>query len=126
MQHRGLHGPRLERVLRYIDKRLSEPICLTELADVAAMSRFHFIRAFRVATGHTPKRYIRSRRIEAAAILLSSTDHAIAGIAVECGFPDQTHFTTVFRRATGMTPAVYRRQARLGLAGQDPPEDYSI
>ncbi len=37
----------LQRALRYIDAHLSQPLRVTELAEVACVSRFHLVRLFR-------------------------------------------------------------------------------
>ena len=37
---------------------------------------------------------------------------ALAQIAYECGFADQSHFTRVFTAAVGATPGAWRRARR--------------
>jgi AraC family transcriptional regulator len=55
----------LERVLAFVDAHLDGELTLTKLADIAAMSPFHFLRSFRLATGATPGRFVRTRRFRA-------------------------------------------------------------
>jgi len=62
---------RLARVADYIDDHLGEDLSLTALADVAALSPFHFQRSFRRATGATPHHYVALRRAERARQLIA-------------------------------------------------------
>lgn len=99
---------RIGRVLAYVEKKLHLRITLAELADVAALSHYHFCRAFKAAKGMAPMHYVWSRRVERAKLLLKTTNKSLATVSVACGFCCQSHFTTRFRQATGMTPAAYR------------------
>lgn len=53
-------------------------------------------------------------RVECAARLLRETDAALAWIASEAGFCDQSHMNRTFRRVLGRTPSAIRRD-RIGL-----------
>jgi AraC family transcriptional regulator len=108
----SLDPRRLQRVTDFIAAHLAEELTLDQLADVACLSRFHFARAFRRATGMPPHRYVSQKRIEHARSLLSQTRMAIADIALNCRFSSQAGFTRAFRTATGVSPAAYRAGCR--------------
>jgi AraC family transcriptional regulator len=103
---------RLRRVRDLVEERLEQPLTLDEMAAAAGLSRAHFARCFRAATGTTPYGYVRDRRVARARELLGRQGHSIAEIAAMTGFHSQSHLGRVFRGATGMTPGEYRR--RLG------------
>jgi AraC family transcriptional regulator len=103
-----LADPRLERSLRYIEHNLEHELSLETLAREATLSLYHFARAFKVATGHAPHRFVLQRRIERARDLLRDAEIPIATVALRCGFASQAHLTHVFRRITGSTPGAYR------------------
>jgi len=105
---RGLPRDRIKRVTEYIESNLNREIYLQEIADIAALSPYHFSRAFSRSIGISPLRYVWRRRVERAKVLLRNKDIPLAILALECGFSSQSHFTTVFKRETGMTPAQYR------------------
>ncbi|GAA2104424.1 helix-turn-helix domain-containing protein [Actinomadura alba] len=107
-----LTGPRLGRVLDHIREHLSSDLRLSRLSEVAGMDRYHFSRAFKKATGHSPHRYVVARRVERAAELLARTDLPIADVAYQVGLSSQSHLTTVFRKAIGDTPHAYRTARR--------------
>jgi len=97
----------LQRALRYIDEHLSQPLRVTELAEVACVSRFHLVRLFRTGTGASPLRYVRRRRIERARQLLPDSTGSMSHLAQHLGFFDQSHFVRSFRAETGCSPGQY-------------------
>ncbi|QIB65557.1 AraC family transcriptional regulator [Kineobactrum salinum] len=102
----------LRRVLNYIDERVGEDTGLQDLADVAGISKSHFLRQFRERTGETPYAYLLGRRIEQAASLLTTSDDSITSIAARCGFNDPSHFADTFRRKYHVNPREFRRANR--------------
>ena len=72
----------------------------------------HLARVFRVKYGTSVGAYVRGLRLTWAAERLADSDDAIARIAYEAGFFDQSHFTRMFRRHFGFTPHAYRCAAR--------------
>ena len=98
---------RMRLVVEYIHANLEGDIRLEELANIACLSRFHFVRAFRSATGKSPYRYVTDLRIERAKTLLRLGQLSLMEIAVELNFSSQATFTRAFRKATGYTPGQY-------------------
>jgi AraC family transcriptional regulator len=104
----GLSGNKLRRVTEFINDNLEQDLTLSEIAQVAGLSHFHFARAFRKTTGITPQQYITTRRIEKAKELLSKSDLPIVEVGFQSGFKNQSHFTTLFRKFTSLTPKIWR------------------
>lgn len=100
---------RLAEVTDFIEGNLAAEISLEQLAEVARLSRFHFVRAFARATGETPHAFLVTRRLEAAKAFLRTTEIPIDDVARRCGFRGGSHFATRFRRAFGFSPRAYRR-----------------
>jgi AraC family transcriptional regulator len=103
---------RLSRVLGYIEEHLAVDITVTELANVACLSIFHFTRAFAGAMGVPPHHYVSRRRLENAKAMIAGGRASLHEIALDCQFSSQSSFTRAFRRVTGMTPGEYRRAFR--------------
>ncbi len=80
---------------------------LAELADAVGISRFHFHRVFKAATGITPKAYAdaeRARRVRAA---LDRTDTVTEAI-YDAGFNSNGRFYASAPQRLGMTPTRFR------------------
>jgi AraC-like DNA-binding protein len=105
----------LRRARDRIDRHYAEPLDLAELARVAAVSRYHFVRCFGAVFGETPMRYLTRRRIERAQDLLRSANLTVTEICVLVGYSSLGSFSSTFRALTGESPVEYRdRWARSG------------
>jgi AraC family transcriptional regulator len=98
----------VKRLRDYIEDNLAEELSIAQLSDLVPMSQFHFAREFKAAIGEPPHRYVLTRRIERAKVLLSATRLSIAEVAYQVGFSNQSHFIAQFRKALGMTPKQFR------------------
>lgn len=105
----ALSARRLRMVVDAVEAWLDQDVSLDRLAAVANLGKYHFVTAFRQATGLTPHRFVMLRRIERAKAALAG-DESLTSIALACGFASHQHFATVFRRETGSTPSQWRRQ----------------
>jgi AraC-like DNA-binding protein len=98
----------VRRVREYLHEHYTEAVSLDRCAVVAALSRFHLLRAFAAGTGLPPHTYQLGLRIARARRLLAA-GLPPALVASELGFADQSHFTRCFRQTVGVTPGVYAR-----------------
>jgi AraC-like DNA-binding protein len=99
---------RLHDVQATIAVRCTETLALEELAAVAGMSRYHFVRAFSRAVGMTPHAWQIDLRIRRARRLLDQ-GVPLADAALQLGFADQSHFQRAFKQRVAATPGEYRR-----------------
>jgi AraC-like DNA-binding protein len=104
---------KIARVLEYI--RALDPavnpttLTLDELAEIADLSKFHFLRQFAQVVGMTPGAYLRTLRLCHAARLLRRSHASILEIALRVGFADHPSFSRAFARHMGMTPSEYQK-----------------
>lgn len=114
MSPRGkLNAFQLRVVLDFIQSQLGEDVSLMTLAQQARISPFHFARLFRTTVGVSPHQFVLRLRLERALGLMKAGKTALADIAVECGFHDQSHLTRAFHRVFRTTPARYLRRHEL-------------
>lgn len=102
------HGDRIGRVTAHIAANLAGDLSLDALAEVAALSRFHFHRIWKAATGETVAETVRRERLNRAAVLVAMTTQPIAAVARRTGFADADALGRAFRAAWTFTP----REAR--------------
>src|SRR5271166_1034973 len=84
---------------------------LAELADAAAISRFHFHRVFKQITGVTPRDYARSHRLGRLGEKLDSGQPIAASIYAS-GFGSSSRAYEAAPAGLGMTPGTRRRGGR--------------
>lgn len=106
----ALPGFKLKQVTDWIGRHLDAEFDLDELAAKADLSKFHFHRLFKQATGVSPAKYQLNTRMTEARRRLRETKQSVVAIALDLGFSSPSHFAQVFRRETRMTPSEYRRQ----------------
>lgn len=104
---------RLLRVLRHIHDNPAGDLSLDALAEVAAMSRFHWHRVFHAMTGESCAEAVRRARMYRAAAALVQGDRPLRLIAGDVGYPSQQSFTRAFRAAYGLTPGAFRHRGVL-------------
>ena len=93
-----------------IDRAYAEPLDISRLAQVAAVSDAHFIRTFRATFGETPHRYLQRRRVERAMFMLRETGRSITDVCLDVGFNSLGTFSRTFTEIVGVTPTDYRAQ----------------
>ena len=104
-------APRFARVLDFMRAHLAEPLRLEDLAAVADLSPFHFLRAFRAQHHATPQQTLMALRLFDAKQRLARGE-VPARVAADSGLADQAHLTRAFQRRYGVTPARYQQQLR--------------
>jgi AraC family transcriptional regulator len=89
-------------------RALSAPT-LAEVAADVGVAPVRLARAFRRTYGESPGDYVRRERIRIACERLATGEVALAALAAELGFYDQSHFTRVFCSQVGITPGAWQR-----------------
>lgn len=96
----------------HIDEHYSSPLDISNIADEACFSKFHFLRLFKRIYGKTPHQYLTEVRIARAKEMLAG-DATIARVCYSVGFDSISSFTGLFRRRVGVTPAAFQRDLHL-------------
>jgi AraC-like DNA-binding protein len=107
----GCETQPLKAVVDYMHANFSSAISMAELAAVAGLSEFHFMRVFRKHFGLSPHTYVTQIRLHAARRSLQS---GLSGTeaAAEAGFFDQSHLVRHFKRVYGITPTQFAAAAK--------------
>ncbi len=96
---------RLARILEYVRANLASDLSLAELARMAGVSPSHFKTLFKQTVGLPVHQYVVRQRVEYAVELLQRDRAALADVALQSGFANQSHMARWMKRITGKTPA---------------------
>lgn len=110
---------RVTRVIRMLERDRTGGGGLSQMAGVAGLSPYHFLRTFQRLTGSTPHQYLMRQRLRGAAVRLATESAKVIDIALGSGFGDLSNFNRAFRTEFGATPLGYRR--RVGGPGRARP-----
>ena len=100
--------PRLRRARDHIDRHYQRPLDLDQVAAVAGVSKYHFVRCFEATYGETPIRYLTRRRIERAQDLLRAANLTVTEVCMLVGFSSLGSFSSRFAQLVGESPTAYR------------------
>lgn len=103
----GLAPYRLAHVRDYIQANLSNEISLSELAEVACSSTYHFARMFRQSVGLSPYQYVLRQRLQLAQQLIAS-GLPLSDVMDKCGYANHSRFARAFSQQYGVTPGAYQ------------------
>lgn len=101
---------KLKLALAYMTKYPEEKITIAQLADLAHLSQYHFIRCFRSAYELTPLQYLTRLRLKQASLLLKKSNVTVGNIVPQCGFENESAFIRLFKKEFRMTPIAYRKE----------------
>ena len=108
----------VERAIRHMKEHLADPLDLDELAQIAAISKFHFVRVFDETTGTTPHHFLSCLRIQRAKELLLQSGTPITEVCLEVGFNSLGTFSTKFSELVGLSPQEFRAMPKRLTAKQ--------
>lgn len=91
-----------------IESNIYSNFSLEEFASITNLSLSSFKREFKKYYNDTPANYIRSRKLEKAAELLTLSSERITTIAFDCGFNDLANFSHLFTEKFHCSPSHFR------------------
>lgn len=99
---------RLNLALDFMHQNLDAPIQLSDIAKVAYLSEYHFLRTFKSCFQVTPHQYLLQLRLQRAKELLRQTGLPVRQVAEQAGFTDAQYFNRLFRKRIGLSPRDFR------------------
>lgn len=100
---------RIKEMLTFIQSNYEKELTIEDIAAACAISTSECMRCFRATISTTPIAYLKTYRLQQAAIKLQSTNDKISVIAESCGFQEMSYFAKSFREIYGCTPSQYRK-----------------
>jgi len=99
----------INRAIVFLRECYNSNFTLQEIANIANLSPYHFIKVFKSETGKTPFEYLTDIKIEKSKELLAQKKYSITEVGLLCGFTSASHFSTVFSKKIGVSPLKYRQ-----------------
>lgn len=103
---------RCEIARAYITGALAEDVTLIAVADAAALSQTHLLRAFQRCFDETPAQMLRRLRLERAGELLCGAEMPVSEAALAVGYANFSAFARAFRRHYGVAPTQFVRNSQ--------------
>ncbi len=107
-------GNAIARSIAHVSARLDAPVSIDDMAGRAGMSRAAFHRKFKEATTMSPIQFVKSMRLNNAAMRIAS-GMTVSAAAMDVGYVSASQFSREFRRMYGRSPRQW------GEAQQLPP-----
>lgn len=85
-----------------------QDLSLDTLAAASCLSKFHFLRLFKLAFNKTPHQFTNDIRATKAKELLKNSKENVVDIAKSLGFRDASTFSRMFYNQVGVYPSQYR------------------
>jgi len=111
-EYASVSNPALERILKWIESHLQEPIGVEKIAKQNGLSRRSLERIVQKELGTSVHQLLLHRRLEFSKSLLRNTEHSLSQISEKSGFPSQRAFNHAFLRYEHMAPTTYRKVAK--------------
>jgi signal transduction histidine kinase/ligand-binding sensor domain-containing protein/DNA-binding response OmpR family regulator len=106
----------LKNVMTYLEENLTNSqLSVEDLSKQVGMSRSALYHKLLELTGQSPVEFIRSVKLDKAAILLEKSDMNIAQIAYSVGFTTANYFAKSFKTKFNMLPSEYLAKTRKGV-----------
>lgn len=108
------HSDRLlNKVVLYIEENLNNPrLSVEDLSKHVGMSRGSLYYKILELTGQSPVEYIRSVKLDKAAVLLEKSDLNVSQIAYMVGFATPTYFAKAFKAKFNIQPSEFKSLKR--------------
>lgn len=104
-----LKQPRKTEIISIMEQNYTLHLSLPQFAYLSGRSLSSFKRDFMAIYNTAPSKWIRTKRLEKAKELLSTTMLDIVEIAYMSGFENLSHFSRIFKEEFGCSPSKYRR-----------------
>lgn len=104
----GLSSASARKIREFLHDNFTRKMSVAELAAIAGLSPYYFIRAFTKKFGQPPHQYVLALRLSFAEKLLGDNNLTVAEVAYLSGFSSQSHLTAVLRKHRHITPTEIR------------------
>lgn len=95
-------------ISQYLTEHMDNRITIEQLSEKFHVSGTYIKNSFKAVYGVSIYSYIRTQKMQAAALMLVHTDCTVLEIAGKFGYDNASKFASAFKSVMGMTPNEYR------------------
>lgn len=99
----------IAKALYNIENTVTNDLSIDDICKAINISKFHFIRQFKIEVGMTPYKFFLNSKIKKIrqGIIL---EQQLSDLALELGFSDQSHMSNIFKRYMGVSPLQFHKK----------------
>lgn len=109
-------GNEIARTIDYLSNHLNEQVTIDDMANHVGMSRAVFHRRFKEATTMTPIQFVKSMRLNNAAMKIAE-GKTVSEAAWDVGYQSASQFSREFKRTYGQSPRQWSHGRQLTIGG---------
>ncbi len=102
-------GPNLDKLIPWLESRLSETTSVMNMATEMGLSERQFHRQCLLQFGRTPAKLALELKLDHARNFLQNDRIPISTIGEICGFSDRAAFSKAFKKQYAVSPAMFRK-----------------
>nr|WP_273387127.1 helix-turn-helix domain-containing protein [Cohnella zeiphila] len=99
-----------------MERHSERNITIDELAEMAGLSRYYYMRLFKSSYGISAMDYLTELRMNKAKRLMEQSKPKLREIAGQVGYADEFYFIRKFKQQIGIPPATYIRNRKRRVA----------
>ncbi|WP_168928876.1 AraC family transcriptional regulator [Paenibacillus dokdonensis] len=107
LKRQGQHADALDQVRQYIKRHYPSALTVDDLARMAGMSRYYFMRSFKEKYDQSAMDYLTEIRMNHAKQFMEEDGSTLREIAEKIGYKDPQYFSSQFNKHTGISPSMY-------------------
>lgn len=111
-------GPNLDKLIPWLESRLSETTNVADMAKEMCLSERQFHRQCILQFGRTPAKLALELKLDHARNFLQNDEIPISTISEFCGFSDGTAFSKAFKKRFAISPAMFRQHWKVSSSNQ--------
>ncbi|WP_250227693.1 helix-turn-helix domain-containing protein [Anaeropeptidivorans aminofermentans] len=100
---------KIKRIMAFLIEQPQKHYTLTELSSMYDISLTAMKQCFKAVYGTSIYNYMRTYRMNAAAVMLKTTDDSIGEISSAMGYDNPSKFSAAFKEIIGIAPRDYRK-----------------